>query len=501
MKKFVSLILCLMLIVSLATTAFAANITFTAGAPGAEYTAFRLLNATHSTEANSYAYTVNPTYKAVLKEVTGITTDKDEDIVAHISALDTNGIRAFADAVYAKIKDMDADATTKTDVMENLAEGYYLIAETALGETDNDTYSLVMLDTLGKENITVKTKESYPTVDKKVLETNDSSNRVEHQDSLKEYASHDIGDNVTFQISGTVSGSYDQYRNYYYSFEDTMSAGLTFNNDIKVTVGSTDITDHFTITHDDHSFTANANLKDISLITHSSVIVLTYTAQLNENAVSGTTGNTNTVHLEFQNDPYATEDPEEPGTTPEDITVVFTFDTIVNKVDSNNKPLEGAGFTLYKWSKNDQQWLPVGEEIKDVTKFRFEGLDEGRYALTETTVPDGYNKAEDFEFRIVAEYDTTKDPVELVGIKVTDMYGDVISSADAGAAEGGKAVKVTFNVTLGEGEISTNIVNKTGTELPTTGGMGTTLIYAVGGILVLAAIILLVTKKRMSSAE
>ena len=169
---------------------------------------------------------------------------------------------------------------------------------------------------------------------------------------------------------------------------------------------------------------------------------------------------------------------------------MFTYDAIVNKVDGEGEALEGAGFTLYKWVADENNWVAVGDEITGVTTFTFEGLDVGKYKLVETTVPNGYNKAADIIFYVEATYDDTKDPVELTGLVVKDEDGNVISGEN-----------LTFTADKTEGEVETDVVNKAGIELPSTGGMGTTIFYIFGGALVVIAVVLLVTKKRMTTEE
>ena len=208
-----------------------------------------------------------------------------------------------------------------------------------------------------------------------------------------------------------------------------MDGGLTLNKDsIKVTINGVDVTEQFTIETTEHSFTATANLKELTGVTieADTKIIVTYTATLNENAVSGATGNKNEVILKYENDPYykgdgdpdTPDEPEKPGETPKDINIVFTYDAIVNKVDDKDEPLEGAGFTLYKWVADENNWVAVGDEITGVTTFTFEGLDVGKYKLLETTVPNGYNKAADIIFYVEATYDDTKDPVVLTDLVV-----------------------------------------------------------------------------------
>ena len=490
-KKLFALVLSIIMIMSLATTAFAASITIDDGAiTGATYQAYKLLNATDGGDGK-YAYTVNTKYASVLESVTGETTDAG--VVAYID--DVENINAFANAVYAAIvkAGLEEDYETTTNEFTDVDQGYYLIVETALGTTETgatDTYSLLMLDTAGNETVTVKTKEDLPTVEKKVEEVNDSTGDTSWGDS----ADYDVDDVINYEITGTVSNKYESYKSYYYSFSDTMDAGLTLNADsIKIMIGDVDVTSQFTIETTEHSFTATANLKELTgvTITGDTEIIVTYTATLNENAVSGSTGNKNKVTLDYENnpshegdgDPETPDEPEKPGKTPEDVNIVFTYDVVVDKVhktgeDENGNPvygaLEGAGFTLYKWDAEENDWVAVGDEITDVTTFEFKKLDEGKYKLVETTVPAGYNKAADVEFEIVSTLEGT----ELTALTVTP--------ADS------------FTVTLKSGKIETDVVNNAGAELPETGGIGTTIFYTLGGILVLAAVILLVTKTRMA---
>lgn len=496
-KKIVGIsVLAIMLVLSFTLTAFATDITINGGANGSEYAAYKLLNATDGGNGK-FAYTLNDTYADILKNATGKT--EEADIVEYIGALDSDGIRDFANDVYKAIvaADIDAEYTTDDDTFTSVEQGYYLIAETKVGDT-SDTFSLVMLATAGNESITVDTKEDLPTVSKQVEEINDSTGESSWGDS----ADYDIGDVINFVITGDVSNKYAEYNSYYYSVIDTMDAGLTYNGDAKVYVlngvNETEITDSFSIVDTGNGFTATSNLKEISdaTINASSKILVKYTVTLNENAVSGKDGNLNKVYLEYENNPYINADgstntfdkPEEPGKTVEDVNIIFTFNSVVDKIDVNGDALAGAGFTLYKWDHASSAWVEVCDEITGVTTFEFKGLDVGKYKLSESTVPEGYNKSEDIEFEIFAEYDTTKDPHELTAISVKDKDGAIIS-------EGHEAI---FSTDIESGSVSTDVINVSGVELPKTGGIGTTIFYIVGGVLVAAAVILLVAKKRMS---
>ena len=179
LSNFFAMALAVVMVLSLATTAFAANITIDdKKVEGAEYSAYKLLNATDGGEGK-FAYTVNEKYRTALKNVLGANLTDDE-IIAAIAAKDTaEAIRAFADAIYKEVKGMKADYTTKTNVFTGVDQGYYLIVETKTGSVsdkfEEDTYSLVMLDTAGKDDITVATKEELPQSEKKVKDKNDST--------------------------------------------------------------------------------------------------------------------------------------------------------------------------------------------------------------------------------------------------------------------------------------------------------------------------------------
>ena len=506
MKKFFAILLSAMLMLSLAVPASAASITIDGGASGSEYAAYKLLNATNS--GTLFAYTLNEKYTSILQTATGET--EQAGIIAYIQELDAAGIRTFADAVYAAITtaNLSADYTSVDDSVENDAanifesvdQGYYLIAETKVGNSA-DTKSLVMLNTAGDEALTVTTKEDKPTVEKKVEEKNDSTSDAP---TWGDSADYDVDDVINYKITGTVSSKYADYASYYYSFRDTMDKGLTYNQDAKVYVVNdetkTEVTNQFTIANTTttyegdkaetvNGFTATANLKNLTGVTidKDTTIVVEYTATLNKNAVSGSTGNKNEVVLKYENDPYTETNhtPTTPGETPKDTNIVFTYDVIVDKVDKDGNDLAGAGFTLYKWdadAEGDDKWVVVGSEVKGdtLTTFEFEKLDEGKYKLVEATVPEGYNKADDIIFTI----ESTLTGESLTELVVKDVTGAEVKD---------------FTVTVSSGKIETDIVNQSGTELPETGGMGTTIFYIVGGIMVVAAVILLVTKKRMSA--
>ena len=488
-SKILSVVLAVMLVFAMAVPAMAVEITINGGNANSAYSAWKLLDAQILGD-NLYKYTVNSDYAAALQAVTGKTADKD--IVDYIDALSAEETRDFADAVYAQIKDMDPDATVAAAAEKKFTveEGYYLIAETATGDAA-DTISLVMLDTAGESDITVETKENAPTVVKKVKDVNDTTGvESDWQDS----ADYDIGDIIPFQVTGKVSAKIADYKEYTYIFNDTMAAGFMFvaeKADLKVEIDGTDVTDSFKVKATEEADGTTKlvvfcdDLKKITAVEvdADSEVVLTYYAFLDVDAALGEAGNSNTVYLEYSNDPYYEEKGttgDEPiipddktGETEEDKVVVFTYKLVVDKIDDDGEALSGAGFTLYK--KVNSVEIPVGNEITGVTTFTWTGLDDGEYVLKESTVPAGYNKADDIAFTVEATHDD----------EAADPALTVLS---AGA----------LTATKSTGIIDTDVENNKGNLLPTTGGIGTTIFYIVGAVLVLGAVVLLITKKRMS---
>ncbi|MBR1864563.1 MAG: LPXTG cell wall anchor domain-containing protein [Ruminococcus sp.] len=173
------------------------------------------------------------------------------------------------------------------------------------------------------------------------------------------------------------------------------------------------------------------------------------------------------------------------GSTTLDKVKVFTYKTVINKVDENEDPLEGAEFTLYK----DVDGTPV--EITRVVVsgdkndvFSFYGLDDGDYTLSETKTPDGYNTIADIDFTISATHDEDDaDDPELIDLTATGLATDPITGDVA------------------TGVIESNIINEKGSVLPETGGIGTKIFYGVGGSMAGLAAVALIAKKRMSKKE
>lgn len=371
--------------------------------------------------------------------------------------------------------------------INGLAPGYYLVKDKDGTVPQEQAYTKFILEVVGT-NVSAAVKSSVPTSEKKVKDTNDTTGETTGwQDS----ADYDIGDQVPFQLTGNVADDYSQYKGaYQLVFHDTLSNGLTFNeNSVKVYVNDSDTpvsSDQYTIAYpatDNHSFDVTIN--DVkSLGDHVTKVRVEYTATLNENAVIGSVGNPNTMYMEFSNNPNSTTGTDK-GQTPEDKVIVFTYKVVINKVDSRRIPLAGAAFKLEKVLSNGEKKLvkeyTIGEDEDDPEKTRFEftGLDDGKYILTETVTPEGYNTMDPITFNITASHDTKSDDP-----KLTDLNGNAVDGE----------IKFTVNET--KGTLTASVVNYMGSELLGTGGMGTTVLYVAGTIMILAAGVFLVMKKK-----
>ena len=512
-KKLASLLLALVMALSLAVTAFADepttySITINNSTAGHTYEAYQIFTGDLATNEAGNKVLSNIVWGSGVSEA-GQTALGDAAAKAETLKTEADA-KAFAKAVAPYLTTAAGSANTVTDgkyVISGLAAGYYLVKDQDGSLTgDNDSYTEYIIQVVG--NVTATPKSDVPEVQKKVKDINDSTDttKTDWQDS----ADYDIGDSIPFQLKATLADNVSSYTTYKVVFHDTLSKGLTYNNDAKVYIDGTE-TNGFTVTatvNADGTTTLTVSCDDVKALGagNSSVITVEYTAKLNENAVLGSAGNPNEVYLEYSNNPNKSENGNnETGETPKDVVIVFTYKTIINKVDSENKPLTGAAFKLEKLIKGKDgaadTWTTVKEFTVDetTTSFTFSGLDDGQYKLTETKTPAGYNTIDPIYFVIEATHDVTADAPTLKTLNayLTDANGNKQTEM-----KDGESVNIDLGtVDLTAGSITTTVVNKSGSELPSTGGIGTTIFYVLGGVLVLAAVVLLVTKKRMSGAE
>lgn len=533
-----------------ASTAMAAegDVTITIGSEttpasvGDVYAGYRLFDETEATVGGktNVAYQKRTNWNhydkvaEAIKDVDSSATltadSKVDDFVAAIGKFDSTKTKRFAENLYKSLKkdgvaaDANSAAVAAGAFSTTLSgpQGYYLIVQTTAANDAGKTMSAVIVNTAGQEGVTVSPKKDTVTVSKKVQENMDGVNNPASEDNWGTAADYNIDDYVKFQLTGSLPTDYADYTSYEYTFHDTADQGLTFVNDTthpvkvyavndnnKVELKQDTLTGYQVLTSDINGETFNvkfANLKkaqaektgDTVNITSSTQIVVEYYAQLNENAVLGSNGNQNKVYLQFSNNKYG----EGTGKTEEHKVTVFTFKlevTKYGKTDSDKEALNGAGFTLYKATKvnpADSDYAKVGDEVQHTNGnvFDFTGLDSGYYKIVETTTPKGYNTIDPITFTVTATYNSADEPGTLTDLTVTDVKVGGVASAEQ-----------TFTVNRGTGEagtaqIKTDVVDIPGSKLPSTGGMGTVLLYVAGiAVFVLAGATLVMALRRRNA--
>lgn len=494
-RKLASLLLALVMVFALATTAFAAETgtttttgTITVANPveGQTYTAYKIFDVIYD-DQNHYSYTIgssNPWYDTVN---TYAATEGNGLTLTQVNGGDTyvvttgNGFSApdFAAALKKAIngktgKTLSGDAGSVT--VSGLDLGYYFVAS-ANGALCNLTTT--------NPTVTIHDKNDMP------FEKTADQTDVE------------VGQTVNYTVTGKVP-DYTGFTSYTYKVADTMSDGLTFKKDVKVTVAGTDVTTACTVTYDANenanSFTVTVPVLD-NKYTIGAEIKVTYSATVNEKAIAVVSENK--AELTYSNNPT---DSESKTTTPPEIVTVYSSKIVIDKHETGdeNKKLPGAKFVLYKrgegtttqptsgdydtetgngtttyyprsYYKYTAATATAGAEVKwvaeknaaDVVKTddhgaaTFGGLADGTYYLEETEAPAGYNP-------------------------LTEPHKVTVAGSSTDTA------KLTATA---------KVANSTGTTLPSTGGMGTTIFYVLGAVLVVGAGVLLITKKRMSDAN
>lgn len=393
---------------------------------------------------------------------------------------------------------------------DGLTAGYYLVIDKAGSQAvENGAYTAYIFQVVG--SVTQETKVDVPTITKKVANAKDSE-AAAITDPAKvvdwfDIADHDIGDSIPYRITGTLPSTLSSFKNYKtYTITDTLSEGLTPPEAGTVhvyleTLGEVpkDITSDFTVTVKDQVLTvALADGKDMKTIakTAADKIVVLYNAKLNSKAVIGGSGNPNTVNLQYSNNPNQGGDGEK-GKTPDDKNVVFTYELDVNKYKGNKDAASkttDAEFRLYKeYVYGDSKTAKEVSISETGGTYVAQGLDDGIYILQETKAPAGYNKMDGsvtfggttysnaVEFKVTPTYKGGENP------QVTNLEVVKLNGAEA-----------EFAGDTATGKISTDIIDKKGSSLPSTGGIGTKIFYALGSVLVIGAVVVLITRRRMS---
>lgn len=417
------------------------------------YSIYRVLDLeTYDKTNNHYIYRANEKFEAFITSTEG---------QKYLEARNENGATYYvwktgADVVefskaalaYAKANNVipvDSKKATSTTVkFDKLPLGYYLV--------DTTTGSLLNLTTTNPDAVIDEKNTVVPKVDKNVKEDS-TGNYGKTNDAT-------IGDTIEFKATITTGAGFTKY-----VLRDTMSAGLTFNaNSVVVKVGTTTVdASNYTVTPNKDGYTFVVEIKDSYIVTlpKNTVIEVYYTATLNENAVVEGNGNPNELDLAYG----------ENNTTDKVKTTTYTYAFDLVKNDKDKNQLEGAKFKLLdKTGKEIKVVLvdvtkniyrvAVGNEegvLIVVGKATIEGLDADEYQLEEVEAPVGYNKL-----------------TSTVKFNITGKNGNNIYE-----------------------RVSNEVINYTGSQLPETGGMGTTLFLTLGSILVIGFGLLLVTKLRV----
>ena len=474
-KRIAGFVLALVMVLALSVGAFAAavnegSITIDNAIAGQTYTIYESLHLeSYNKESNAYSYKATAAWKDFVesKDIkdTYLVTN-DQGYVTWVENADAAAFAKLAQAYAANLSSNQGrtKAISATVVFDNLDLGYYLV--------DSTLGTLCSLDTTNPD-VTIKEKNAEPTNEKEVEE--DSTNAYGKTNDA------DIGQTVNFKSTITAQAGAENYL-----FHDKMSAGLTFTAVTKVTLNGTDVAaeNYEVVTTgltDDCTFEVRFTQAFCDTLKANDKIVISYTATLNENAVVGVEGNPNESKIEYGQSGKTT-------TTPPSTTTTYTWDLEVLKYGNGDKEkvLKDAQFVLLNKNKDKVAvvdngkltgWENVPAEGEDGTitwntdsvlitneqgKIEIDGLDEDTYYLREIEAPAGYNGlGQDVE------------------VKIT------------GATKAEDSATLTYTTVVAE------INNQSGTELPSTGGMGTTVFYILGSVLVLGAAVVLVTRKRM----
>lgn len=463
-KKCAGLLLALAMVLSMAPAAYAAEtttgtITISGTTEKKVYELYKIFDLTMA-GASAVAYTIDEDWTAffagdgadyIVDTNTGslnaITVDGK---TKYINITESN-VAEFSQAAlaYAAGKEADTSQSALGDVLvfSDLALGYYLVYPQGASQV-KDGYFCICSLTSTVPDAEVVVKAEYPAIEK----TDDA-------------VSADVGQTVTYNITGEVPDT-TGYKTYEYTIRDVMTDGLTFQKNVIVHFG-----EELIGVNPDYETVENGFVLTFDMTKWQNYvgqpITVTYTAIVNENAVEVGTVEKNSATLTYDHDPG---DNTQKTTNPPVEEEVYSSQIVIDKVDGENgTKLSGAEFVLlnsdgkyYKLENGAVSWVDTEEAATVVTTDEngaagFKGLKNGVYDLKEIKSPDGYNLL-----------------TKTVEVRVNDADTSEVSVS-----------------------VTSVVENNSGTTLPSTGGMGTTMLYTTGGILVLAAMVLLVTKKRM----
>lgn len=472
------------MVMGLATTAFAeeggetttkGSITIQNALNGETYNAYQILYLeSYDAVKETYAYKANSAWVDWLKE------EPQKKYVSinaqgYVTWVEGANVADFAKAAKGQLSGKTPDGSAKptadgSATISNLGLGYYLV--------DSTVGALCELNTT-KPNMEITDKNPRPTIKKEVQENSD--------EKWGDVNDADIGQTVNFK--STISAKHGARK---YVVHDKMDAALKFDGVTSITAGGKTLTegaDYTVVTTgltDGCTFHIAFTETYLNSITADTDIVINYTAKLTSDAVAGD-GYVNDTWLDYGDNQH----------TERDTTTTYTWKLPIykyHKAGETKKALAGAEFILYKGSEESNRdyaqvtngkltgWTKTKTEATKLVSgddgmIAVEGLDADTYYLEETKAPGGYNKLAG-PVTVVISHD------------VTDDGASMTHTLKQGTTDVEKVEKVD----------EVKIENKSGTELPETGGIGTTIFYGLGSILVIGAVVLLITKKRMSTA-
>lgn len=514
MKKLFALLLAVLMVMGMATTAMADDTTYTAKiySEHAEhsYTAYQIFAGKLAGSVLSditWGDGVSAAGQTALQNAYGKT-----NASGVAGALSKTNAPTFANNVAQYLvngKSGSYDSGSKQFLISGLKAGYYLIKETGnnLDGTEH-AYSEYILEIVN--NVEVSPKSGVPTLTKEV--------KLGGTETYKEAISATVGDTVYFRLTASLHAYAKDYSKYYFRFDDTLPAGLTYKSvALSVQSGTTTYpvsTPYYSVSvignvlsvtvQDIHSM---INAATGSPTTLSDKIFVEIETTVNENVTISKDGNINKATLYFSNDPNSNYDgtgsPGSLGHTKEAQAAVYSYQINVTKVDAAdaNTKLENAEFIVgYNNGDNTYTWyvdenkngVVDGTTSSEENATRFisdengqlmiKGLKSGTYHIREKAAPAQYNLL-------------TTDIIVIYSGSLSQDTGliDALTITSASGAS-------HYSTDLDSASINLTVTNTKGATLPTTGGIGTTIFYIVGGVLVLGAGAAFVMKRRNEEA-
>ena len=543
-KKIMAMVLAMVMVLGMTTmTAFAAdpvthsitvkNENTSISINGKTYSAYKLFDSTHS--GNAYAYYMSKSnqfyaetlvdgtpaagsVQAVLKQYFTFTAIPGDNTKVSVTAKDGFDARAFGDAMESFLKTATADATSPAAANEQAVialpndeagQGYYLVTGTAKAvdsteTTGNKDVTSAVIVTNEDPDPVMYPKAGVPTLDKKITKVQEGTTEQTGAvlDAKGQAAVAKVGSTVSYEIDSIVPDM-TGYTTYTFKIGDSITAGLDYVADsFLLKINNVEVDIDPVIAADKKSFTLTIPKATLDEYTKGNAIVLTYDCTVNDSALSYDYEN-NTANLEYSRNPY---DDTEKDTTPDKKTYVIDLNIDVDKVAEgvSGKKLDGAEFQLYrmngtakeyyKWDTTNKKvtWVASGgdtftTDTDGKLDQQVRGLDKGTYYLEETKAPTGYNALS-------------------APVKITIAVSEADDKVTYTATTDGAAAKVDDGVvdlaaaqTAAQPVAVATIVNNAGQVLPSTGGIGTTMFYVIGAILVIGAGVLLVSRRRMNA--